>query len=326
MSEVDVLPRSFFLFSKYNIENLQNIMLNCWLKYGILIVTETKLISYTYDAWGNSKITYHSGSLNSSVNNNPFRYRGYYYDADFGLYYLQTRYYDSNTGRFINADGYVSTGQGILGNNMFAYCNNNPVMFVDPTGEMSALAIVGIVVVGVIAVAVAVAATANDIYQIVTSVGEATEAEAGDKLGYYVDEKNGKIQIHNSYKIITPWVQSGLSFYFNHFNRKTRGIIKGTTSGVQSEWLVHNLGYALYSIVGNEDQLYKSTHLNIGATPYNNTLAVATASEGVSFVKGAAAGAVIGKAITNRNIGGLVGAVIGAALCPILDLCSYLAS
>ena len=53
------------------------------------------------------------------------------------MYYLQTRYYDSTTGRFINADGYVSTGQGILGNNMFAYCNNNPVMFTDPAGEMS---------------------------------------------------------------------------------------------------------------------------------------------------------------------------------------------
>ena len=50
---------------------------------------------------------------------------------------MQSRYYDPNTCRFINADSYVSTGQGILGHNMFAYCNNNPVMYVDPTGEVA---------------------------------------------------------------------------------------------------------------------------------------------------------------------------------------------
>ena len=96
----------------------------------------TKLVSYKYDAWGNTIPTYHNGTTSTSIAaRNPFKYRGYYYDSDIRLYYLQTRYYDSVTGRFINADGYVSTGQGMLGNNMFAYCNNNPVMFVDPTGE-----------------------------------------------------------------------------------------------------------------------------------------------------------------------------------------------
>ena len=65
---------------------------------------------------------------------NPIRYRGYYYDSETGLYYLKSRYYDPETGRFINADGYASTGQGVLGNNMFAYCNNNPVMYSDPSG------------------------------------------------------------------------------------------------------------------------------------------------------------------------------------------------
>ena len=50
---------------------------------------------------------------------------------------MQTRYYDSNTGRFISSDGYVSTGQGILGCNMYAYCNNNPVMYADYSGEFS---------------------------------------------------------------------------------------------------------------------------------------------------------------------------------------------
>ena len=65
---------------------------------------------------------------------NPLRYRGYYYDEETGFYYLQSRYYDPVVRRFINADGYVSTGQGILANNMFAYCGNNPVNRADPGG------------------------------------------------------------------------------------------------------------------------------------------------------------------------------------------------
>ena len=96
----------------------------------------TKLISYTYDAWGNFTTTYHNGCTAShNANLNPFRYRGYYYDSELEMYYLKSRYYDAVIGRFINADTYVSTGQGILGNNMFAYCNNNPIYNVDPSGH-----------------------------------------------------------------------------------------------------------------------------------------------------------------------------------------------
>ena len=96
----------------------------------------TKIVTYNYfDAWGNHGLTYINGGDTSGAQYNPFRYRGYYYDTDLDMYYLQSRYYDSNTCRFINADGYVSTGQGILGNNMFAYCGNNPVNRTDHTGE-----------------------------------------------------------------------------------------------------------------------------------------------------------------------------------------------
>ena len=71
---------------------------------------------------------------------NPIRYRGYFYDTETGFYYLNSRYYDPEIGRFINADGYVSTGQSFLGYNMFAYCNNNPVNLVDTSGSMAAVA------------------------------------------------------------------------------------------------------------------------------------------------------------------------------------------
>ncbi|MCQ4115607.1 RHS repeat-associated core domain-containing protein [Ruminococcus sp. zg-921] len=69
------------------------------------------------------------------VSYNPFLYRGYVYDSDSGLYYLQSRYYDPVTGRFINADMYCDTGTGVLGTNMFAYCENNPISNVDEHGE-----------------------------------------------------------------------------------------------------------------------------------------------------------------------------------------------
>ena len=73
---------------------------------------------------------------------NPIRYRGYYYDAELGMYYLQSRYYDPAVKRFINSDGSISTGQGFVGYNMFAYCLSNPVRYLDVQGRLAAEAAV----------------------------------------------------------------------------------------------------------------------------------------------------------------------------------------
>ena len=97
---------------------------------------------------------------------NPIRYRGYYYDIETGLYYLQTRYYDPETGRFINADGFLSTGQGVLGYNMYAYCMNNPVILYDPTGTSGLLLALGkglIETAAVVLLSIAIVATVNHI-------------------------------------------------------------------------------------------------------------------------------------------------------------------
>lgn len=100
----------------------------------ILDNTGNPVVEYTYDAWGNLLST--SSSMEGHVvEYNPLRYRGYVYDTETELYYLQSRYYDPDIGRFINADSYVSTGQGILGNNMFAYCCNNPTGYKDDSGH-----------------------------------------------------------------------------------------------------------------------------------------------------------------------------------------------
>ena len=108
----------------YYIKNLQGDVLRMVDASGNVVAT------YVYDAWG--KVLYSAGSM---AGVNSFRYRGYYYDGEAGLYYLQSRYYDPYTGRFLNADAFTSTGQGILGNNMFAYCNNNPVNACDKNGK-----------------------------------------------------------------------------------------------------------------------------------------------------------------------------------------------
>ncbi len=93
----------------------------------------TKYLEYFYDAWGNFQIGYHNaGNLTPAILN-PFAYRGYYYDADLNLYYLNSRYYDQNTRRFISPDAQIS--DDILGKNLYLYCGNNPVTRKDDTGE-----------------------------------------------------------------------------------------------------------------------------------------------------------------------------------------------
>lgn len=94
---------------------------------------------YVYDPYG--KVLTATGTI---AQINPIRYRGYYHDTETGFYYLQSRYYDPEIGRFINADGYASTGQGVIGHNMFAYCNNNPVNYIDVSGGIPFLATMAI--------------------------------------------------------------------------------------------------------------------------------------------------------------------------------------
>ena len=87
----------------------------------------TKVAEYAYDAYGNCTVVFSTGNAGIL---NPFRYRGYYYDEDMKLYYLQSRYYDPETGRFINADdvSYLDP-ETIHGLNLYAYCVNNPVKY-----------------------------------------------------------------------------------------------------------------------------------------------------------------------------------------------------
>ena len=121
---------------------------------GIYTAAGVQVAAYEYDAWGNctvydvtqdsagnnvfTEVTYSDSQKFNMEFLNPFRYRGYYYDQDMGLYYLQSRYYDPQIGRFINADSeslVVSKPLDLTDKNLFAYCDNNPVVRVDNGGN-----------------------------------------------------------------------------------------------------------------------------------------------------------------------------------------------
>lgn len=111
------------------------------------------LATYEYDAWG--RIISSSGSLATI---NPLRYRGYYYDTETELYYLSNRYYDPKVSRFINADSTdaVLSANGLYDQNLFVYCDNNPVMYADNEGDFWHI-VVGAAVGGLISGVVQVA-------------------------------------------------------------------------------------------------------------------------------------------------------------------------
>ena len=102
--------------------------------------TGTKVAEYSYDAWGAVEFIVPFG-IDPAVTTvlatvSPFTYRGYCYDFDMGMYYLQSRYYDPVICRFINADStdYLGATGTLLSYNLFAYCENDPVDYIDPSG------------------------------------------------------------------------------------------------------------------------------------------------------------------------------------------------
>ncbi|MBQ8207173.1 MAG: RHS repeat-associated core domain-containing protein, partial [Clostridia bacterium] len=108
-----------------------------------------KVAGYVYDAWGKCTIT---TNVDGIATFNPIRYRGYYYDVETGLYYLESRYYDPETGRFINADSIsviFLTPMNLYHKNLYSYCDNNPIVRVDFGGAFWHI-IVGAVVGGIV--------------------------------------------------------------------------------------------------------------------------------------------------------------------------------
>ena len=157
----------------------------------------TVLAAYTYDAWGN--VLTSEGSLATS---NPIRYRGYYFDTETSLYYVSSRYYDPEIGRFINSDDidYLGADGSPLSYNLFAYCMNNPVNRFDVNGNWSMpnwlkVTVGAVALAGAIALTVATgggaAAVAVGVAKVVGSVVLSTAVSAG--AGYLNNGKQGAI-------------------------------------------------------------------------------------------------------------------------------------
>ena len=120
----------------YYIKNAQNDII------GILDNTLQQIVSYTYTSWGEIiSVKDANGNEITDTNHigfiNPYLYRSYRYDRETGFYYLQSRYYNPEWGRFLNADNFISTGQGLLSHNMYIYCLNSPINMIDANGEFA---------------------------------------------------------------------------------------------------------------------------------------------------------------------------------------------
>ncbi len=113
---------------------------------GILDSHGTELVKYEYNSWG-KLLNLTDYSSNGLGRRNPFRFKGYYYDEELGMYYLNSRYYDPEVGRFISPDttDILEVQDDLYDKNLYAYCDNNPVMRIDSSGAVWHLAVGAVV-------------------------------------------------------------------------------------------------------------------------------------------------------------------------------------
>ena len=199
----------------YYIKNIQGDFV------GIMDAAGTQVVTYTYDSWG--KLLSISGNTELG-NRNPFRYRGYYYDGETGFYYVSSRYYDPEVGRWINADDTSNLGVdgSILSYNLFAYCLNNPINRVDVEGNFSVSALLkglGNVATGIAAIAAGAAVIACGvaaplmlgIAAVTIAAGVLTTANGASDIGESLTGKNiikdvvfrGNTKVYNTYSKVT---------------------------------------------------------------------------------------------------------------------------
>ena len=228
--------------------------------------------TYRYSAWGELLST--TGSMATTIGaTNPLRYRGYYYDTETGLYYLQSRYYDPVTCRFINADVLLSTGQGVLGYNMFAYCNNNPAGRKDTQGTVGVSAThkndgnlfddLGLIHGGSsggglsVGAAVTAAVVAGGVVVGAAAIASYKENDERTKTYsvYFLEDKNGIIRYVG--RVVDNRYEARMAHHY-----RTRGLLP--------KWRIPNLTYAVAR--GLEEIAMIQCHTLNPSNPKNNQI------------------------------------------------------
>ena len=211
---------------------------------------------YIYSPWG--EIISAEGDL---AEINPLRYRGYcgyYYDSETGFYYLRSRYYDPENHRFINADTYASTDSGdAISCNMFAYCQNNPVMLGDENGEIAGWLVRAIVgaAVGAVAGAISALATGGSAKDVLISAG--VGAVTGAIVGGTGSLEAGKI--------VGRAVASAINGGYTYYSARKAGASVGGAALAAGASAAISYGTASLSALAGDDLLVSTvSDLNIG--------------------------------------------------------------
>ena len=208
---------------------------------------------YIYDAWGNvsiNEIAVTNDRDRFVLYNNPFRFKGYYYDKESNLYYLLNRYYSPELYMFISPDS-VQNFKMIedYGISLYCYCHNNPVINYDPNGESPILIV--LIIIGVLT--------------LVTSVGEGIAYYRAEnvynKYVYSSDNPEGIIidngQVTNSYKVRNIFDIWALSMYVRYYSNDTTA--KGSGYGIFIEWICHNIGANWFNMENGKNLNYGRT-------------------------------------------------------------------
>ena len=208
---------------------------------------------YIYSPWG--EIISAEGDL---AEINPLRYRGYYYDSETGFYYLQSRYYDPENHRFINADTYASTDSGdAIACNMFAYCQNNPVMLGDENGEIAGWLVRAIV-------GAAVGTITGAISALVTG-GSAKDVLSSAAVGFVTGGIVGATGSMKAGKIVGRAVASAINGGYTYYSARKAGASVGGAALAAGASAAISYGTASLSALAGDDLLVGTvSDLNIG--------------------------------------------------------------
>ena len=208
---------------------------------------------YVYSPWG--EIISAEGDL---AEINPLRYRGYYYDSETGFYYLQSRYYDPENHRFINADVYTSTDSSdAIACNMFAYCQNNPVMLGDENGEIDGWLVRAIV-------GAAVGAITGAISALVTG-GSAKDVLSSAAVGFVTGGIVGATGSMKAGKIVGRAVASAINGGYTYYSARKAGASVGGAALAAGASAAISYGTASLSALAGDDLLVGTvSDLNIG--------------------------------------------------------------